>query len=274
MDHKLMIVLNKADQFRKIHDFARAYGSLCWNLSKVIPRKDLPRIFTMCLPASSTTTSSTDETGATVPPPIGSGLADLHQTRDDVVAEVMKAPKRRIDNVITHLNDSVHLLLMHARIVEDTRSRYSRMVWENRVQEGGTLATGASLTALGMYFSLPVEFTGGVVAATVLGVGGMHWYNSSKLKAHEDNLLTPEELGASFQRTHSREVSEADEFTSSVWQRIRDPLMVSLRTVGLDNTPTVGSNDIYALNQILDEDIPRLRRLASPTHFGSKVKGT
>ena len=49
MDHKLLIVLNKADQFRKIHDFARAYGSLCWNLSKVIPNKDLPRIFTMCL---------------------------------------------------------------------------------------------------------------------------------------------------------------------------------------------------------------------------------
>ena len=39
MDHKLHIILNKADQFRKIHDFARAYGSLCWNLSKVIQRK-------------------------------------------------------------------------------------------------------------------------------------------------------------------------------------------------------------------------------------------
>ncbi|CAM9540310.1 unnamed protein product, partial [Heterosigma akashiwo] len=51
LDHKLLIVLNKADQFRKIHDFARAYGSLCWNLSKVLQRKDLPQIFTMCLPA-------------------------------------------------------------------------------------------------------------------------------------------------------------------------------------------------------------------------------
>jgi hypothetical protein len=50
MDHKLHIVLNKVDQFRKIHDFARAYGSLCWNLSKVIPLKDLPRIYTMCVP--------------------------------------------------------------------------------------------------------------------------------------------------------------------------------------------------------------------------------
>lgn len=26
---------SQADQFKKIHDFARAYGSLCWNLSKV-----------------------------------------------------------------------------------------------------------------------------------------------------------------------------------------------------------------------------------------------
>jgi hypothetical protein len=59
-DHKLHIILNKADQFRKIHDFARAYGSLCWNLSKVIARKDLPRIHTMCLPfhALPTTSSS------------------------------------------------------------------------------------------------------------------------------------------------------------------------------------------------------------------------
>jgi GTPase SAR1 family protein len=51
LDHKLFIILNKADQFYKIHDFARAYGSLCWNLSKVISRKDLPRIYTMCLPS-------------------------------------------------------------------------------------------------------------------------------------------------------------------------------------------------------------------------------
>jgi len=43
MEHKVHIILNKVDQFSKMHDFARAYGSLCWNLAKVIPRKDLPR---------------------------------------------------------------------------------------------------------------------------------------------------------------------------------------------------------------------------------------
>jgi hypothetical protein len=50
LDHKLLLILNKADQFTKMHDFARAYGTLAWNLGKVIQRKDLPPIYTMCLP--------------------------------------------------------------------------------------------------------------------------------------------------------------------------------------------------------------------------------
>ena len=54
----LIVFYLQADQFVKIHDFARAYGSLCWNLSKVIPRKDLPRIHTMCLPLSFLVSSS------------------------------------------------------------------------------------------------------------------------------------------------------------------------------------------------------------------------
>ena len=60
MEHKLHIVMNKVDQFVHIHDFARAYGSLCWNLSKVIPRKDLPRIYTMFLPAEARTARTAD----------------------------------------------------------------------------------------------------------------------------------------------------------------------------------------------------------------------
>jgi len=200
------------------------------------------------------------------------GLADLYQTRHDVVAEVMKAPKRRIDNVITHLNDSVHLLLMHAKLVQETNRLYMSRVWEHRMQEGGCLVTGVGLTALGIYTSLPMEFTGGVVAATVLGVGGLTWFNRTKMRAVERQLVSAEELSASFQRTHVREVSDADEFTASVWQRIRDPLRLSLQSLGLANVPSVSQSDLDAMHKILDDDIPRLRRIASPTHFGSSNK--
>jgi hypothetical protein len=261
MDHKLLIVLNKADQFKKIHDFARAYGSLCWNLSKVIPRKDLPRIFTMCLP-NKTEGAENDS--------IGAGLHDLHQSRDDVVAEVMKAPKRRVDNVITHLNDSVHLLLMHAQIARDVQKKYSKMVWENRIQELGSLTTGIGLTSLAVYAQLPLEFSGAAVAITTLGVGGLKWFNGSKLTEAENKLVSMEELSASFQRTHAREISEADEFTASVWQRIRHNVQLSLKSEGLDRYPTVSNSDLESLRSILDDDIPDLRRMGSPQHFGSK----
>ena len=78
MEHKLHIILNKADQFEKIHDFARAYGSLCWNLSKVIHRKDLPRIYTMCLPHGAADESK----------PLSKSLIDLDVTREEVVQQV------------------------------------------------------------------------------------------------------------------------------------------------------------------------------------------
>jgi len=260
MEHKLLIVLNKADQFEKIHDFARAYGSLCWNLSKVIPRKDLPRIFTMCLPVS-----EGSETAI-----LGGGLADLQQTRDDVVAEVMKAPKRRIDNVITHLTDSVHLLLMHAKVAEDVRRRHGKILFDNRVQEVASLATGVGLASLGLYTQLPMEFTGGLVAVTILGVGGLRWFNGTKLSEAEARLLTSDELSTSFRRTHVKEISDADEFAASTWQRICEPLKNNLTAQGLGDFPALKESELGELNRILEEDIPKLRRLASPTHYGSK----
>lgn len=52
-EHKLLLVLNKVDVFEKSVDFARAYGTLCWNLSKIISMKDIPRIYTTCTPLGS-----------------------------------------------------------------------------------------------------------------------------------------------------------------------------------------------------------------------------
>ena len=278
MDHKLYVVLNKADQFKKIHDFARAYGSLCWNLSKVIPRKDLPRIYTMCVPVV--------QPGGTVfPPPalladgtvaggdptgLASGLADLHQTRDDVVAEVMKAPKRRIDNAITRLGDSISMLLMHAQVVQETKKRYSSLVWRSRAEVGFVALSGGGLTAGAVLAGLPPTVAAGGLAATFLASGGLHFFNGKGIRSEEKFLTSTDGIAETFRRTHTRQLSEHDEFTASVWGRVREPLQLTLKAVGLDNVETVTDKEINELNTILDEEIPRLRRVASPAHFGQK----
>jgi hypothetical protein len=260
MDHKLLIILNKADQFEKIHDFARAYGSLCWNLSKVIPRKDLPRIYTMCLPVAENKQHSEN---AAIP----AALQDLHSAREEVVAEVRKAPARRMDNLITQLSDAVRQLHMHAVILQDIRSRWSRLYWQGKWAQLGVASTGGSLTAaLAMYGGglVPVEVTGAVLGLTVLLTGGMNWYHNTQMKEWERIAITPEELSAAFQRTHARAIAQADEYVAALWQRIRDPLMAALEQETISKLGTVTQSDLDYLQSILKDEIPKLRRQIAP----------
>jgi GTP-binding protein EngB required for normal cell division len=254
MDHKLLIVLNKADQFHKIHDFARAYGSLCWNLSKVIPRKDLPPIFTMSLPNNESEKTT-----------LSSSLSDLEHTRDDVVEQVMRAPKRRIDNVVTNLYDSTSMLLLYSKIWNDVVSRYNREWRSSRLMEAGWTTAGGLTFGGTNYLALDAVMQGGVVGTTVLGVGSLFWYHQNYLRGMQEELTTLESLSVSFQRTHPRQIQDADEFSASLWQRIRGSLQTALRNAFDDGAsiPSVSQQELDQLQNILDREIPELRRLAS-----------
>jgi len=276
LDHKLYIILNKADQFKKIHDFARAYGSLCWNLSKVIQRKDLPRIFTMCLPMEERLRyeqpGTLDIPDNLIPAQqaqlsTSSGLQDLEQTREDVVLEVFKAPKRRIDNVITRLTDSTHLLQVHCKVLQTLQGKYNRHLWQARLATAGTLSCGTGLTAAAFLFDSPKELTGIVGLAALFFTTGMHWYNSRILREETEHLLSPDGLNSTFESCYVRELSEGDEFVSAMWKRVRDGLKVNIAANGVHSFPTVKHAELRGLQKILDEEIPVLRRLAAPTHF-------
>eukprot|EP00536_Pseudo-nitzschia_multiseries_P013620 jgi/Psemu1/212234/e_gw1.594.22.1 len=265
MDHKLLIVLNKADQFEKIHDFARAYGS-CWNLSKVIPRKDLPPIFTMSLKDDDSQTSQ-----------LPASLSDLAANKDDVVELCMKAPKRRIDNVITNLYDSTSTLILYSKIWNDVVSRYNKEWRNSRLREVGLTSLSGMAFGGANYLGLDAMIQGGVLGTSIVGIGGLIWYHQSYLKHVEEDLLSLESLSASFQRTHARQVQDGDEFVANIWQRVRGSLRAALAAVfenGGSNT-TASSSELAKLQNILDIDIPRLRRLANETQmYGTKSSRT
>lgn len=46
-EFKLRVMLNKCDAFTSMYDFARTYGTACWNLARVLRTKDLPKIWTI-----------------------------------------------------------------------------------------------------------------------------------------------------------------------------------------------------------------------------------
>ena|SRR3990167_5502493 len=45
--------MNKIDTVAKLSDLTRTFGTLCWNLSKVIPYKDMPLIYPCFIPQTS-----------------------------------------------------------------------------------------------------------------------------------------------------------------------------------------------------------------------------
>lgn len=124
MEHKFLLVLNKVDMFEKVTDFGRAYGTLCWNLSKVIKMKDIPRIYTTCTPlapptkATETATSTAAQTMACVP------LDEVARQREEILNEVLSAPLRRLDNLITETEEGTKSLLLSLSVSRGLRRRH------------------------------------------------------------------------------------------------------------------------------------------------------
>lgn len=265
LDHKLHIILNKADQFKKIHDFARAYGSLCWNLSKVIQRKDLPRIYTMCLPREyqvSATGENIDSTAS-----LAKGLADLEETREEVVLEVLNAPKRRVDNEITRLTDSVALLQMHMTIIDDLNKQYKSSTFKSKVWTAVSATLTLSAVGTTGYLGLPVEAIAGAAAAGSTFTSALYYYYYKKLNEQASVLIKDEAMIDAYKRLYSRRTASdtKDEYTTSLWSRVHDHLLHRLTAPELKALDKVRPHDIKELEKIVEVDIPNLRRKAAPT---------
>jgi GTPase SAR1 family protein len=275
LDHKLHIILNKADQFRKIHDFARAYGSLCWNLSKVIQRKDLPMIYTMCLPQSyqshqNATSMGQQLDGSNVEGSVAQGLADLEATREEVVQEVLNAPKRRVDNEISRLTDAVSLLQMHLSVVDELSKQFKKAQLRARLTVGATAVVGTGLSAGFLAMSLPIELTAAMAALSAGGSMGLYYWQNQGLSRQSRELTSEAALNAAYQKLYARRIAEKDEFTRSLWNRVLDHLSLTLTSEDLAGLSKVTAGDTSTLDRILEIEIPNLRRKSAPA-FNKKL---
>ena len=98
MEFKLRVLLNKCDAFTSLYDFARTYGTTCWNLARVLHTKDLPKIWTVY---SGETRSAADSTF---------DLTDFNRHREEFLNVVKDAAGRRRDNVYSQsINDFIGL---------------------------------------------------------------------------------------------------------------------------------------------------------------------
>lgn len=131
-------------------------------------------------------------------------------------------------------------------------------------EAGLTMLGGAAFGGMN-HLAMDAMLQGGVLGGSILSVGGMFWYHQMYLQKIQKEYTTLESLSGSFQRTHARHVHDANEFTASLYHRVRRSLQTALQNEFNSSTslPTVSDSELQRLNSILEEEIPKLRRLAS-----------
>lgn len=106
-EDRVLFVLNRIDECTSLMDLLRVYGTLCWNLSQITGRKDIPMIHLTYSPHAAV--KATDG----VQPEI-KYLRHLENQREELQKAILQAPCHRLDNlasfVETHSERLSHFL--------------------------------------------------------------------------------------------------------------------------------------------------------------------
>lgn len=106
-EDRIMFVLNRIDECVSLTDLLRVYGTLCWNLSQITGRKDIPAIYlTYSVRAALASASDANSDKGYI--------KHLDNQRDDLVRAIHEVPNKRLDNmasfVETHAERLSHFL--------------------------------------------------------------------------------------------------------------------------------------------------------------------
>jgi len=112
-EDRLVYVLNRIDECSSLEDLIRVYGTLCWNLSQITGRKDIPRI--LLTYSSDREIEKKDSHGY---------LKYLKNQQEELRNTILRAPKRRVEHLVNFFEDhSQYLKTLLGSLFEFTKKR-------------------------------------------------------------------------------------------------------------------------------------------------------
>ena len=111
-EHRIVFVMSRIDECDNLSDFTRSYGTLCWNMSQMTGRKDIPHIYLTYAP--SVVDQSTVAEG-------------WPQERDELVEKIKQTPGFRINHILEDIDRQVNELQMVAEAVGEFLRRANKV---------------------------------------------------------------------------------------------------------------------------------------------------
>lgn len=114
-EHRIIFVMSRIDECDNLSDFTRSYGTLCWNMSQMTGRKDIPHIYLTYAPS-------------VVDP---SSVADgWPQERDELIEKIKRAPGFRINHILEDIDRQVNEVQIVAEAVNEFLRRATKVYWK------------------------------------------------------------------------------------------------------------------------------------------------
>ena len=259
LDHKLLIIINKMDSFSNIRDFARTYGALCWNLSKMIKTKDMPQFFTTYLPGANPTLEQSRS--HTIP------LQDFDNSRDEVIYEIKRAPVRRADNLVSDLYNCGSRLSMVAKVCREAGRQYRSLQFKIRATATLVAILGAAATVL-TFNSEDMNVSIIVALVTIAATFGVLFVGKFLLQRLRENFEDSDGITLVFKEIYRTQLAIADRADlRGLWDQVRSTVLDAVRILGPDNLPSNRSTKrlIDQLDTMIFDELPRLRRKIAGT---------
>jgi hypothetical protein len=118
-EDRVLFVLNRIDECASLNDLLRVYGTLCWNLSQITGRKDIPMIHLTYSQRAGIDSRNQRENDL-------SYLQYLENQREDLKQAVLEAPRHRLDHLAAFVEThSERLSQMLEALVNYRRKRLS-----------------------------------------------------------------------------------------------------------------------------------------------------
>jgi EH domain-containing protein 1 len=109
-EDRVIYVLNRIDECESMSDLLRSYGTLCWNLSQMTGRKDIPRIYL-------TFAAQEDK----VPPP---GFEIWMNEREELKQTMSLAPRMRLNHILQEVDRVVRELGLEIEAMAAFQKRF------------------------------------------------------------------------------------------------------------------------------------------------------
>ncbi len=247
-EDRVLYVLNRIDECENVVDLIRSYGTLCWNLSQMTGRKDMPRIYLTFAPKE----------GENVP----SELRIWMNERNELKNAIGSAPRMRLFHILHEIDRACRELALEVEALSSFR--------------GGFMEKLKDTAKFGMLVCITAFLLGDVFMKLFLGYPDTTFLESLfKGTTSTTNLIWPLVWAMiviasttllvqrfQFPRYVKKTIQNLDSlltldttYKKDLWARIRDRLRLMLEKQAKRQLWVAHSRNLKRLNAFLDQDI-------------------